>query len=76
VVLAAPPRNGLARELCTAIAEAPPERFIYLSCDTGTFLRDAAMLLERGKLKLTRLTACDFFPFTEHVETLALFEKT
>jgi tRNA/tmRNA/rRNA uracil-C5-methylase (TrmA/RlmC/RlmD family) len=76
VVIVDPPRKGLARELCAAIAEAPPERFIYLSCDTGTFLRDTAVLLERGRTRLTSLTACDFFPFTGHVETLALFERS
>lgn len=75
VVIADPPRKGLARPLSQALAEHPPKRFIYLSCDTATFLRDAAILLAAGRMRLTSLTACDFFPFTEHVETLAVFDR-
>jgi len=75
VVIADPPRKGLARELTQALAAAPPERFIYLSCDTATLLRDVAMLFAGGHVRLTSLTACDFFPFTEHVETLAVFDR-
>jgi 23S rRNA (uracil1939-C5)-methyltransferase len=75
VVIADPPRKGLAKELSHALAAAPPERFIYLSCDTGTFLRDTALLLAGGRVKMTSLTACDFFPFTEHVESLAVFDR-
>jgi tRNA/tmRNA/rRNA uracil-C5-methylase (TrmA/RlmC/RlmD family) len=75
VVIADPPRKGLAKELSQALAAAPPERFIYLSCDTGTFLRDAAVILAGGRMRLTSLTACDFFPFTEHVESLAVFDR-
>ena len=75
VVIADPPRKGLAKELTQALAASPPKRFIYLSCDTATFLRDAALLLADGRVKLASLTACDFFPFTAHVETLAVFER-
>ena len=75
VVIADPPRKGLAKELSQALAARSPKRFIYLSCDTGTFLRDAAILLAGGQMRLTSLTACDFFPFTEHVETLAVFDR-
>lgn len=75
VVIADPPRKGLAKELAHALAAAPPARFIYLSCETGTFQRDVALLFAGGHVRLASLTACDFFPFTEHVETLAVFER-
>jgi tRNA/tmRNA/rRNA uracil-C5-methylase (TrmA/RlmC/RlmD family) len=75
VVIADPPRKGLAKDLTQALAAEPPKRFIYLSCDTGTFQRDAALLLASGRVRLSSLTACDFFPFTEHVETLAVFDR-
>ena len=75
VVIADPPRKGLAKEIGQALAARSPNRFIYLSCDTGTFLRDAAILLAGGQMRLRSLTACDFFPFTEHVETLAVFDR-
>jgi len=75
VVIADPPRKGLAKELSQALAARSPKRFIYLSCDTGTFLRDAALLFAGGRMRLSQLVACDFFPFTEHVETLAVFDR-
>lgn len=75
VVIADPPRKGLATGLTAALVADPPERFIYLSCDPGTFNRDAALLLADGKLRLTSLAVCDFFPFTAHLETLAVFDR-
>ena len=75
VVIADPPRKGLTKELSHSLAARPPKRFIYLSCDTGTFLRDTTLLLAGERLRLTSLAGCDFFPFTEHVETLAVFDR-
>lgn len=72
-VIADPPRKGLDTELCTALIEAPPERFAYVSCDIGSFERDAGELL--GSLRLTSLEAFDLFPHTEHLETLGVFER-
>jgi tRNA/tmRNA/rRNA uracil-C5-methylase (TrmA/RlmC/RlmD family) len=90
VVIADPPRKGLASALTASLVAHPPERFIYLSCDIGTFLRDAALLLATpsdapdgttpaptsGAMRLISLAACDFFPFTAHLETLAVFERS
>jgi 23S rRNA (uracil1939-C5)-methyltransferase len=75
VVIADPPRKGLAKALAQSLAASPPKRIIYLSCDTATFLRDTAVLLAGARLRLTSLTGCDFFPFTDHVETLAVFDR-
>lgn len=75
VVIADPPRKGLDSELCTALAEAPPARFIYVSCGIESFLNDTERLLARGKLRLSALTAFNLIPFTDHVETVARFER-
>jgi tRNA/tmRNA/rRNA uracil-C5-methylase (TrmA/RlmC/RlmD family) len=48
---------------------------VYLSCGLGAFLADARALLAAGRLRLTSLCAYDMFPFTGHVETLAVFER-
>jgi 23S rRNA (uracil1939-C5)-methyltransferase len=73
LVIADPPRKGLELELCRALSSAPPERFAYVSCDIDSFERDVAELT--GSLRLVALEAYDLFPHTEHLETLACFER-
>jgi tRNA/tmRNA/rRNA uracil-C5-methylase (TrmA/RlmC/RlmD family) len=75
VVIADPPRKGLDPELTRALASQPPARFIYVSCGLDSFLNDARVLLAEGALRLTALTAYSLLPFTEHVETVARFER-
>jgi tRNA/tmRNA/rRNA uracil-C5-methylase (TrmA/RlmC/RlmD family) len=75
VVIADPPRKGLDPELTAYLAEHPPERFVYVSCGLESFLEDAARLAERGKLRLCEIAAYNLLPFTEHVETVACFER-
>ena len=75
VVIADPPRKGLDPELTRWLTEHPPERFIYVSCGLDAFLSDTAQLTANGQLRLTGLTAFNLMPFTEHVETVARFER-
>jgi 23S rRNA (uracil1939-C5)-methyltransferase len=75
VVIADPPRKGLDSELIQYLCEQPPERILYVSCGLESFLGDADQLISRGKLRLTGLAAFDFLPYTEHVETVARFER-
>ena len=75
VVIADPPRKGLDPELTGQLGDHPPERFMYVSCGLESLLRDAAQLTSRGKLRLASLTAFNLMPFTEHVETVARFDR-
>jgi len=75
VVIADPPRKGLDPELTQALSEAPPARFVYVSCGLSSFLSDCERLLARGTLRLSALTAFNLIPFTDHVETVARFER-
>ncbi len=75
VVIADPPRKGLDPELTEYLSENPPERLVYVSCGLESFLDDTARLISRGKLCLAALTAFNLVPFTEHVETVARFER-
>jgi tRNA/tmRNA/rRNA uracil-C5-methylase (TrmA/RlmC/RlmD family) len=75
VVLADPPRKGLDPGLTGYLGEHPPERFVYVSCGLESLLQDTAQLTSRGRLRLRALSAFDLLPFTEHVETVALFER-
>jgi 23S rRNA (uracil1939-C5)-methyltransferase len=75
VVIADPPRKGLDPELKDHLSEHAPERLIYISCGLESLLRDAAQLTAPGKLRLASLMAFNLMPFTEHVETVACFER-
>lgn len=74
VAIVDPPRKGLDGALTAALAQAPPRRLVYVSCDPGSLARDAALLRAGGRLALVSLEAFALFPNTEHVETLAVFE--
>jgi len=75
VTIVDPPRKGLDPELLTQLLETPPQRLIYVSCGQKAFLQEARQLLESGQYTLKELQLYDLFPYTHHVETLALFEK-
>ncbi len=75
VVIADPPRKGLDGELADYLSTHPPEVFIYISCGLESLLRDTVQLTSRGMLRLAALTAFNLMPFTEHVETVARFER-
>jgi tRNA/tmRNA/rRNA uracil-C5-methylase (TrmA/RlmC/RlmD family) len=72
LVVADPPRSGLAREVIDylAAAEHGAARFAYVSCDPATLARDIGLLVTRG-WALADLRAFDAFPMTHHVECVA-----
>jgi tRNA/tmRNA/rRNA uracil-C5-methylase (TrmA/RlmC/RlmD family) len=75
VVIADPPRKGLDRELLEHLVAAPPERFVYVSCGLDSFLADTARLTTSGAMRLSDLRVFNLMPYTEHVETVACFER-
>lgn len=75
VAIVDPPRKGLDRALLEELSREPPKRLIYVACDLGELVADAQALLAAGVLGLRRLVPFALFPFTEHVETLAIFDR-
>jgi len=75
VVIADPPRKGLAAPLIEALTDTPPSTLIYLSCGLDSFLRDCARLCDSHRLRLSSLEVYALFPHTDHVETLARFSR-
>jgi len=73
-VVVDPPRRGLDPELLARLAARPPQTLLYVSCGLGAFERDATVLLG-ADLQLTGFEAWDLFPYSEHVETFARFER-
>jgi tRNA/tmRNA/rRNA uracil-C5-methylase (TrmA/RlmC/RlmD family) len=76
VVLVDPPRKGLDPELLEQLVKTPVPRLIYVSCGITALLREAEQLLDSGQYRLSALKAFALFPYTEHVETLAVFEAS
>lgn len=75
LVIVDPPRRGLDPELRQVMATQPPEQLIYVSCGLASFLNDVSVLLAAGKLRLSELSAFNLMPFTDHVETVACFQR-
>ena len=76
LVVADPPRSGLAREVIDylGVAEHGAARFAYVSCDPATLARDIGLLMARG-WALAGLRAFDAFPMTHHVECVATLTR-
>ena len=78
VVLLDPPRRGLDPELLDALCAGRGQtarRIIYASCGSPSFLAEAARLLESGSVRLLALELYGLFPYSEHMESLALFQS-
>ena len=75
VVICDPPRRGLEPELLARLADDPPARLILVSCNPDAFLREARTLLQASRTRLAALVPVALFPYTDHVETVALFER-
>ena len=73
LVVADPPRSGLAREVIDYLCAAGNGAGLlgYVSCDPATLARDIGLLAERG-WTLDSLRAFDAFPMTHHVECVAI----
>ena len=68
-----PPRQG-AEAQAREIAKSKVKTVVAVSCNAGTFARDAAILMAGG-YKLSRVTPVDQFKYTAHVEIVAQFVR-
>jgi 23S rRNA (uracil1939-C5)-methyltransferase len=73
LILANPPRTGLALRATEAILGSGAGRIAYVSCDPATLARDVARVADA--YQLASLRAFDQFPQTAHVECLAVLER-
>lgn len=74
LVVADPPRGGLAPPVVAALSRTPPREIRYVSCDPAALGRDAGHLVRSG-LVLSSLVVLDLFPNTHHVEVVATFRR-
>lgn len=76
LIVVDPPRAGLHPQALSSVLAARPKSLAYLSCNPQALVRDLGRLLASfPRYQITRLTAFDLFPQTDHVETLAFLER-
>ncbi len=75
VVITDPPRAGMHPKAVKMMLEIAPPVIVYVSCNPASLARDGQMLCEDGKYNLVSCKPIDMFPQTNHVESVARFEK-
>jgi 23S rRNA (uracil747-C5)-methyltransferase len=73
VVVCNPPRRGLDRDSLLLLRTIRPTMLLYSSCNPETLCRDAQDLSQ--DFRLERIEPFDMFPFTTHLEVLAVFRR-
>lgn len=73
VVILDPPRAGIHPDVAKVLAEAAPEKIVYVSCNPATQARDIALLGDNYEIK--RVQPVDMFPHTHHLENVVLLVK-
>ena len=68
-----PPRAGASAQ-AEQLAKSGPETVVAVSCNPATLARDAGLLLGGG-YQLERATPVDQFPWSAHLEAVALFRR-
>lgn len=72
IIMLDPPRKGLDKISIQNILKISPKKVIYISCNPATLIRDLKELEEIYEIKTIK--PVDMFPFTSHVECVALLE--
>lgn len=73
-ILLDPSREG-AFEVCKWIAASQIGTVVYVSCNPATFNRDLSALLAGG-FELSKVGLMEMFPFTQHLELMALLQRS
>ena len=74
VIVTDPPRAGMHPKGLDTMLKLEPERIVYVSCNPANLARDGKEICARG-YKLTSVQPVDMFPQTNHIETVACFER-
>ena len=71
-----PPRAGCQRSVLDTLAQHPPARIVYVSCDPSTLARDLHILCHvHSTYRLRSVQPLDMFPQTAHIECVAVLER-
>ena len=68
LIILDPPRSGMHPKAAKAVAESGVKNILYISCNPVTLAADLKILTQHYDVK--DVEAFDFFPHTDHIETL------
>ena len=68
VLIVDPPRAGMHEKVVEQIARLAPERFVYVSCNPQTQVRDIKLLSHLYSIECVQ--PVDLFPHTTHIENV------
>lgn len=74
VVFMDPPRSGSDEAFLNSLLILAPKKIVYISCNPETQARDLKMLCKK-EYRVEAIQPVDMFPFTRHVETVALLTR-
>ena len=74
IVFMDPPRAGSTVTFIESVAVLQPRKVVYISCNPETQARDLAIFAVHG-YKVRRICPVDMFPWTKHIESIALLER-
>lgn len=75
VVITDPPRAGMHPKAVEMLRQLAPPVVIYVSCNPASLARDGKLLCAGGLYRLVSTQPVDLFPQTNHVESVARFER-
>ena len=70
IVMVDPPRKGLDNKSIENILKIKPKKIVYISCNPATMVRDLSKL--EDMYEINEIQPVDMFPFTSHVECVAV----
>jgi len=73
VIITDPPRAGMHEDVIKRIANAAPDKIVYISCNPSTQSRDIQLLSENYYVVVVQ--PVDMFPHTHHVENVVLLKR-
>lgn len=71
-IIVDPPRRGLDNKTIQTILDLKMKKLVYVSCNPATMVRDLKLLEEQYEVK--EIQPVDMFPFTIHVECVAVLQ--
>ena len=74
IIVTDPPRAGMHPKALDTMLKLQPDRIVYVSCNPANLARDGKEVAARG-YKMTSAQPVDMFPQTNHIETVACFER-
>jgi 23S rRNA (uracil1939-C5)-methyltransferase len=74
IIVTDPPRAGMHPKALDTMLKLQPERIVYVSCNPANLARDGKEIAARG-YRMSSAQPVDMFPQTNHIETVACFER-